>query len=101
MSATLDIPSILRDYPADEKNRLLAALLRERCGEAGQTVIRLPDVGAAGTAYLIADLMMEAREVVLDGSTPYLRELQRRVESPEDSVSLEEFMSRGQPSARS
>jgi hypothetical protein len=55
------------------------------------------DSTTTSDSYTFAFLLREAREVILDGSTPYLRELQRRVETPEDSISFEEFMAHDCP----
>jgi hypothetical protein len=98
MSATLDIPAILKTFSPEQKESLLCALLRERCSES-DAVIPLSESDGIAITHVNLDLLAQARDVTLDRSTEYLRELQRLVETREDSISFEEFMAESLPTA--
>lgn len=97
MSAALEVSEFLKTISPEQKDSLLCALLRERCSES-DAVIPLSESDGIALTRVNLDLLAQVLETTLDGSTEYLRELQQRVETREDSVSFEEFMAESQPS---
>ena len=84
MSATLDISQIVGGWTEAEQKQALAELARKLMGKRSLPLL-IEDVG-----YL-TPMSFNARLIEFDDSTPYLREMRRRAETPEDSISLDQL----------
>jgi hypothetical protein len=91
ITAANDIASTVREWTADEKQMALAVLIEEKFAENAEKPFAVRDLRDLSLA-LIQPLRFTVEELVLDDSTPHLRELRRRFETADESIPLEEFL---------
>lgn len=90
-TAANDVAAIVRDWSPEERKLALAILIGDTFAENGEQLFPVRDENDRSLA-IVEPFRFSAREIVLDDSTPYLRELRRRVETSEDSLPLDEFL---------
>jgi hypothetical protein len=88
-TATLDIPAMVRKWSPKQRQTALAALFRESMEKKGHDVVPIVDENDETIGYLMPNWrIVEGKP---DLSTPYGREIQRRIDTPEDSIPLLEI----------
>lgn len=88
-TATPDIPTIVRKWTVKQRRRALAALLRESMEKQGRDVVPIVDEKNETIGYLMP--RWRIIESKLDLSTEYGQEMQRRIDTREDSIPLLEI----------
>ena len=84
MSTTMTVNEIVRGWSEAEQKEALAELVRKLIGKRSSPLL-IEDVG-----YL-TPMSFKSGVVEFDDSTPYLREMRRRAETPEDSELIAEI----------
>lgn len=88
-TAPLDIPAMVQKWSPKQRQAVLAVLLRQQLEKKGTEMVPIVDEKKETIGYLMPRLRVI--ESKLDLSTPYGREMQRRVDTREDSIPIEEL----------
>lgn len=91
ITAAKDVVSTLREWTPEEKEMALAILIEEKFADNTEKPFAVRDLRDRSLA-LVQPLRFTVEKLVLDDSTPYLRELRRRFETADDSIPLDEFL---------
>jgi hypothetical protein len=84
MNSTLTITEIVRSWTAVQRRQALTEIVRDLIPRDGAPIL-IEEVG------VLIPNSGDSHFVEFDGSTSYLREIQRRAETPEDSEILMEI----------
>lgn len=88
-TTTVDIPAMVRGWSAKQRQAVLAVLLCDHVEKRGTEMVPIVDEKKETIGYLMP--RWRVVESQLDLKTPYGREIQRRVDTWEDSIPLEEL----------
>lgn len=93
--STIDVAAVVRSWSPKQKQVALTTLVRDHVASNGHDMISIEDDEIGTVGYFMPATPPSRGEIIeLDDSTPELRELRRRVETLEDSISMEEFIAR-------
>ncbi len=90
-TATQDIASIVRDWTEEEKKLALGILIGDMFAENGEQLFAVADEKERSLA-LVQPFRFQVEESKLDDSTPYGREMLRRIATAEDAIPLDELI---------
>lgn len=90
-TAVQDVTSIVRDWTPEERNLALGIIIGDTFAENGEQLFSVTDENELSLA-LIQPFRFRVEPSNLDESTPYGREMLRRIATLDDAIPLEEFM---------
>lgn len=88
-AAMTDLTAMIRKWTPKQRKAILAVLLREQLEKEGTEMVPIVDKNKKTIGYVMPPLRII--ESKLDLSTEYGREMQRRVDTWEDSIPIEEL----------
>jgi hypothetical protein len=98
-TAAPDVTELVRGWTEEERKLALGIIIGDTFAENGDTLFAVNDENDLSLA-IVQPLRVTVTDLVLDDSTPYLRELRRRAESAEDSISHEDLLEQMQKEER-